>query len=76
MAFYDLLRSAALISVFAGAAAQPLKTNPTPQDYIERNGGGATIVPPGQLVLDGRRVSCGEWPTAASRRPGPSSKNC
>ena len=57
MAFYDLLRSAALISVFAGAAAQPLKTNPTPQDYIERNGGGATIVPPGQLVLDGRRVS-------------------
>jgi hypothetical protein len=36
MAFYDLLRSAALISVFAGAAAQPLKTNPTPQDYIER----------------------------------------
>jgi hypothetical protein len=47
----------------ASAAAQPLKTDPTPQDYVERNGGGASIVPSGQLVVDGHRTSCGSWPT-------------
>jgi len=46
-----------------GAAAQSLKPNPTPQDYVERNGGGATIVAPGQLVLDGHHISCGKWAT-------------
>ena len=51
------------LACVTGAAAQPLKQNPTPQDYIERNGGGATIVPPGQLVLDGRHLSCGHWAT-------------
>ncbi len=45
------------------ASAQPLKRNPTPQDYVERNGGGAKIVPAGQLVLDGHRMSCGRWAT-------------
>jgi hypothetical protein len=45
------------------AAAQPLKPNPTPRDYVERNGGGATIVPAGTLLLDGHRVSCGKWAT-------------
>jgi len=49
--------------VASTAMAQPLKTNPTPQDYVERNGGGATIVPAGQLVLDGHRMSCGPWAT-------------
>ena len=43
--------------------AQALKPNPTPQDYVERNGGGATIVPPGQLIIDGYRMSCGNWAT-------------
>jgi hypothetical protein len=45
------------------ASAQPLKVNPTPQDYVETNGGGATIVPAGQLVLDGHRLSCGNRAT-------------
>jgi hypothetical protein len=45
------------------AAGEPLKRNPTPEDYVERNGGGATVVPAGRLVLDGHRVSCGQWPT-------------
>jgi hypothetical protein len=44
-------------------AAQPLKRDPTPQDYVERNGGGATIVLPGEFVLDGHRISCGKWAT-------------
>ena len=34
-----------------------------PQDYVETNGGGATIVPPGQLMLDGHRMTCGNWAT-------------
>jgi hypothetical protein len=46
-----------------GGTAQPLKLDPTPQDYVERNGGGATIVPSGHLVLDGHHASCGSWPT-------------
>jgi hypothetical protein len=47
----------------AAASAQELKRDPTPQDYVERNGGGATIVPTRQLVLDGHRMSCGGWAT-------------
>jgi len=54
---------AVALACAASAAAQPLKTNPTPQDYVERNGGGASIVPAGQLVLDGHRMSCGGWAT-------------
>jgi hypothetical protein len=47
------------LGVASSALAQPLKTNPTPQDYVERNGGGASIVPAGQLLLDGHHMSCG-----------------
>ena len=43
--------------------AQPLKTDPTPYDYVERNGGGATVVPYGQLTLDGHRMICGTYAT-------------
>jgi hypothetical protein len=54
---------ACLIWPIVIASAQPLKRDPTPQDYVERNGGGATIVAAGQLVFDGRRLSCGPWAT-------------
>jgi hypothetical protein len=47
----------------SASAQQPLKRDPTPQDYVERNGGGATIVPYGQLVLDGHRMTCGNLAT-------------
>jgi hypothetical protein len=53
----------ALLCCSAAAQPQPLKSNPTPHDYVERNGGGATIVPAGRLVLDGHRMSCGSWAT-------------
>jgi hypothetical protein len=43
--------------------AQELKKDPTPYDYVERNGGGATVVPYGQLVLDGHRMTCGTYAT-------------
>lgn len=51
------------LGAVASASAQPLKRDPTPQDYVERNGGDATIVPAGQLVLDGHRMTCGSFPT-------------
>lgn len=53
----------ALVVAATSASAQPLKKDPTPQDYVERNGGGARVVPTGQLVLDGHRMSCGSFPT-------------
>jgi len=58
-----LLAAACSLWSIVAASAQPLKADPTPQDYVERNGGGATIVPAGQLVLDGHRVSCGHLAT-------------
>jgi len=36
---------------------------PTPEEYAAYVGGGARIVPPGKLVLDGRRQICGRRPT-------------
>ena len=54
---------ALIVGVGTGADAEPLKRNPTPRDYVERNGGGATIVAAGKLVLDGHRMSCGNWAT-------------
>jgi hypothetical protein len=44
----------------SGAAAQTQP--PTPEEYAAHVGA-AAIVPPGQLQLDGRRVSCGHRPT-------------
>jgi hypothetical protein len=52
-----------VLSLGTAASAQPLKRDPTPYDYIERNGGGATVVPYGQLVLDGHRMVCGNHAT-------------
>jgi hypothetical protein len=64
--FHRLLRSstvALVLAMTASASAQPLKRNPTPADYVERNGGGASIVPAGKLILDGHRMKCGQWAT-------------
>ena len=36
---------------------------PTPDEYVAHVGGGAEIVPSGQLKLDNRRVICGQRPT-------------
>lgn len=66
MPFHRSIQACTFILALAAAGnalAQPLKTNPTPQDYVERNGGGASVVPARQLVLDGHRVSCGSWAT-------------
>jgi hypothetical protein len=66
MPLYRLMKTWSFVIVLgaaASAAAQPLKKDPTPQDYVERNGGGATVVPYRQLVLDGHRMTCGNRAT-------------
>src|SRR5580698_9503436 len=66
MPFHSSIQTCGLalaLGAAASASAQTLKRDPTPQDYVERNGGGATIVPASQLVLDGHRMSCGDRAT-------------
>lgn len=45
----------------AGSSAQA--GPPTPDEYVAHVGGDAKIVPVGQLVLDNRRLYCGQRPT-------------
>jgi hypothetical protein len=66
MSIYRAIEVMGFVVVLVTAAsslAEPLKKNPTPQDYVETNGGGATVVPAGQLLLDGHRMTCGNWAT-------------
>ena len=64
--------AALAIGLAAGAQAQqlngpmtalPLQANPSPEAYVQHIGGGAKVVPAGQLLLDGRRMTCGQRPT-------------
>ena len=53
---------AALLAVTA--ALSPAHAGPpTPEQYIAHVGGDAKIIPAGQLVLDNRRLYCGQRPT-------------
>jgi hypothetical protein len=55
-----------LLATPAGLAQTGAKKNgPTPQQYVARLGG--ELVPPAQLVLDGRRMSCGSQPTVLDK---------
>lgn len=36
---------------------------PTPEEYVGKVGGDAKIVPPGELVIENRKVICGKRPT-------------
>jgi hypothetical protein len=45
------------------ASAQPSERNPSPEAYVQRVGGGATLVQSGQLVLDGHHLTCRGSPT-------------
>jgi hypothetical protein len=56
------LTIAATLGCIACATASPLKPDPTATDYVARSRG-ASIVPAGKLVLDGRSMSCGNWAT-------------
>lgn len=59
----------ALTACFMALAASGIlsaaasETAPTPEEYVAHVGGGAQLVPPGALRLDGHRVMCGQRPT-------------
>jgi hypothetical protein len=48
---------------FAAASCTSVNAGPTPQEYVSHVGGGAYIVPIGELKLDGRKILCGQRPT-------------
>jgi hypothetical protein len=52
-----------LIAAASIGAARAQAESPTPQEYVDHVGGGAQIVPPGDLRLDGRKAQCGQRPT-------------
>jgi hypothetical protein len=65
---HTLRYALAVLWVSLGLAALPIGTGravagPTPEEYIAHVGGGAQIVPPGDLRLDGRKAQCGHRPT-------------
>jgi hypothetical protein len=52
---------AVAIALIIGAA--DAKAGPTPEEYVARVGPHAKLVKPGELVLDGRKMQCGQRPT-------------
>ncbi len=52
-----------LLAVLGMTAALRASGAPTPEEYVGHVGGDAKIVPPGQLVLDRKRMLCGQRPT-------------
>ncbi len=48
------------VALLAAASAH---AGPTPEEYVKHVGGAATIIPPGELRLDSRRMTCGQRPT-------------
>lgn len=53
-----LATALALTAMVPSALAQP-----TPEEYVEHVGGGARIVPSGELTINGKRMLCGTRPT-------------
>ena len=37
--------------------------DPTPEEYVQKVGGDAQIIPAGELTIDGHKVICGKRPT-------------
>lgn len=50
-------------SVAAGNLATPAAAGPTPEEYVGHVGGDARILQPGDLKLDGFKMTCGQRPT-------------
>ncbi|WP_274036473.1 hypothetical protein, partial [Escherichia coli] len=55
----------AALLVAAGAFGGPARADeiPSPEEYVAHIGGDATIIPAGQLKLDGYPMVCGQRPT-------------
>lgn len=54
---------ASIVAALGFAAPTATAGPPTPEQYVSHVGGGAKIIPVGQLVLDNRRLYCGQRPT-------------
>ena len=62
----SLAAAATLWICMADAAApQALLPNPSPEEYVNHNGGGAEVVPSGRLSFAGRPTACEAFPTVA-----------
>jgi hypothetical protein len=58
------LRLFALTCVaFLALIGEVMAAPPTPEEYVAHVGPAATLVPPGKLRLDGRIMTCGNFPT-------------
>lgn len=53
----------AAVFLVSGAARVQAESGPTPDEYVAHTGGAAQIVPSGDLILDGKRMICGQRPT-------------
>lgn len=58
----------ALVMAAAYLPSRAVAGPPTPEQYVAHVGGEAKILLPGQLVLDNRRLYCGQRPTVLDPR--------
>ena len=52
-----------VVSATITLRAPTATAGPTPEEYVAHVGNDAKIVPPGELRLDGRKMTCGHRPT-------------
>ena len=53
----------ALVMALIASVGVRAQGNPTPEEYVQKVGGDAQIIPVGQLTIDGHKVICGRRPT-------------
>lgn len=63
-----LAAAAAAVLSLAGGHATRADSAPTPEEYVAHVGGDARIVAPGEFVLDGHRMVCGQRPTVVDNQ--------
>ncbi len=59
---FAVARSLQFLSLWPAGSA-PVAAGPTPEEYVAHVGGGARIVGPSELRLDGYKMTCGQRPT-------------
>ena len=58
-----IVRAAFIVAVLAATIAVAEAPPPTPEEYVQKVGGDARIIPAGTLTIDGNKVICGQRPT-------------
>ena len=66
--FQGLKASACLLATLLCFGCAAAIAGPTPEEYVAKVGPEAKIVPPGDLVLEGRKVICGKRPTVLDNK--------